>query len=381
MATLLAIELHDELSFSAEAAAWPAIRGELGLDYTQVGLLIAVPIAVGNLVEPLIGILGDVASRRALVRAGGIGVTLALVLTALSPGFAPLLAALVLCNPAAGAFVGLAQATLVDLDPGRREQNLARWALAGSLGQVGGATLIALGAWAGVSWRVVLLLMAGLAASLVAASWRHDFPAPRAHEWHQRGPAALLDGAREALAALRRPAVLRWLVLLQFSDLMLDVLFGFLALYFVDVAGVTGARAALAVTAWTGVGVVGDALLLPLLERVPGVRYLRVSALLTAITFAAFLLVPGAVPKVALVATLGLLNSGWYAILKAGLYSAVPGRSASVMSIENVAGLVGSLIPLGIGLAAERAGLAPTMWLLLLGPVALFVGLPRARRT
>ncbi len=44
---------------------------------------------------------------------------------------------------------------------------------------------------------------------------------------------------RAALSALRRGEVLRWLVLLQFSDLMLDVLLGFLALYFVDVAGLT----------------------------------------------------------------------------------------------------------------------------------------------
>src|SRR3546814_5793437 len=42
-----------------------------------------------------------------------------------------------------------------------------------------------------------------------------------------------------ALRALRRGDVLRWLTLLQFSDLMLDILLGFLALYFVDVVGVT----------------------------------------------------------------------------------------------------------------------------------------------
>lgn len=39
------------------------------------------------------------------------------------------------------------------------------------------------------------------------------------------------------MGALRQKEVLRWLVLLEFSDLMLDVLLGFLALYFVDVAG------------------------------------------------------------------------------------------------------------------------------------------------
>ena len=42
-----------------------------------------------------------------------------------------------------------------------------------------------------------------------------------------------------AFAALKDKTVLRWLILLEFSDLMLDMLYGFLALYFVDVAHVT----------------------------------------------------------------------------------------------------------------------------------------------
>jgi FSR family fosmidomycin resistance protein-like MFS transporter len=140
---------------------------------------------------------------------------------------------------------------------------------------------------------------------------------------------------------------------------------------------VTIPQAALAVAVWTGVGLLGDALLLPLLERVPGVRYLRVSAALTALAFAAFLLVPGVVPKLALAAALGLLNSGWYAILKAGLYASMPDRSATVMTVDNVGGLVGSVVPLGVGLVAQQVGLGDAMWLLLVSPIALFVGLPR----
>lgn len=40
-------------------------------------------------------------------------------------------------------------------------------------------------------------------------------------------------------------------------------------------------------------------------------------------------------------------------------------------------GLVGKLIPLGVGMAAQQWGLGTDIWLLLLGPVALWVGLPR----
>jgi FSR family fosmidomycin resistance protein-like MFS transporter len=80
-----------------------------------------------------------------------------------------------------------------------------------------------------------------------------------------------------------------------------------------------------------------------------------------------------------LLALLGLLNSGWYAIPKAGLYSALPGRSGTAIAVGSVTGFVGGLIPLAIGLLAGLVGLGPTMWLLLLAPLALLVGLPRDR--
>ncbi len=141
-------------------------------------------------------------------------------------------------------------------------------------------------------------------------------------------------GVHKALAALRRKEVLRWLVLLEFSDLMLDVLLGYLALYFVDVVGVTPVYAGLAVSVWTGVGLAGDFLLIPLLEKVPGLTYLRFSALMELILFPAFLLVPWLPLKVVLLGLLGFFNSGWYSILMGRLYSAMPGQSGTVLTVE-----------------------------------------------
>jgi FSR family fosmidomycin resistance protein-like MFS transporter len=184
------------------------------------------------------------------------------------------------------------------------------------------------------------------------------------------------QGVRDALRALRRREVLRWLTLLECSDLMLDILLGFLALYFVDVVGATPAQAGLAVAVWTGVGLVGDFLLIPLLERAPGLRYLRWSALVELALFPAFLLIPAPWVKIGLLGLLGLFNSGWYAILQAQVYSAMPGQSGAVMAVDNVFGLAGTLIPLGLGFVAEAFDLRVTMWLLWVGPAALLVGLP-----
>ena len=104
----------------------------------------------------------------------------------------------------------------------------------------------------------------------LAGAWRQPLHAPGNNASDEdEAPTTFRQGLRDAWRAVQKRDVLRWLILLQFSDLLLDVLYGFLALYFVDVAGVSATTAALAVTLG-GRRLVGDALLIPLLERVRG---------------------------------------------------------------------------------------------------------------
>ena len=299
----------------------------------------------------------------------------ALLLTALSQSFLSLLLSFVILYPASGAFVSLSQATLMDSEPSRREHNMARWTFAGSLGVVAGPLALSAAVALAFGWRGLFLFFAALALALLAMAWRFSFSTGR----KTPEQTSFLTGMREAVRALRRREVLRWLTLLEFSDLMLDVLLGFLALYVVDVAGATPAQAGIAVAVWTGVGLLGDLLLIPLLERVHGLHYLRWSAVLELVLFPAFLIVPNIGAKFLLLALLGLFNAGWYSILKARLYAAMPGQSGTVMTVGNVFGLVGQFVPLGLGLIAEQAGLSVAMWFLLLGPVALLVGLSTYR--
>ena len=373
--TLLAVEFLDEVVFGLREAAWPLMRDDLRLTYTQVGVVLSVPPVVGHIVEPVLGILGDVWRRRALVVAGGLGFAAGTLLVGLSTGFALLLAASILSNPTSGAFIGLSQATLMDAAPERREQNMARWALAGSVGNSVGPAAIAACVWAGLSWRWGFIAAGVLMLLSVAAAWRQPFETPAASDG-ERTRAALVKGLREALRALRRRAVLRWLVLLQLGDFTYDILRGFLALYFVDVVGAGRVGAALAVAVWTWVGLAGDFALVPLLERVRGLRYLRVSTAVVMLLFPSMLLAEGFSTKLLLLGLLGFANAGWYAILKSKLYDELPGQSGTVaMGLGNVFGLAGSLFPLALGAFAERYGLGPMMWLLALGPAALLTGL------
>jgi FSR family fosmidomycin resistance protein-like MFS transporter len=167
------------------------------------------------------------------------------------------------------------------------------------------------------------------------------------------------------------------LILLEFADLMLDVLFSFLALYFVDVAGVTNTQAGIAVTVWLVMGLITDFLFIPYVDKQRDtLQYLRRTAFFNAIAFVGFMLVPGFILKIIFIVLVNLFNTGWYPILQGRLYSSLPGQSASVMAIGAVTDPFMKLLPLFIGLIADKFGLGAAMWILILGPIALLIGLP-----
>lgn len=321
--------------------------------------------------EPLLGVLADRGRRRGLILAGGAVFAATTFAVGLAPCFAVLLAVVALSYPASGAFVGLSQGALMDDAPHYRERMMAAWTLAGSLGVViaplGVAAVLALGG----GWRPVFAVLGLVVAASLFAVCR--LPPSVAAETGESFVAAM----RGVTGLLRGREVLRWLALLQATDLMLDVLHGFLALYLVDVAHASPARAALGVATWTGGGLVGDALLLVILHRVPGVAYLRWSAVLVGVVYPVFLLAPSFTVKLVALAALGVLNAGWYAIPKARLYETVDGRSGAVFALGTVAGTAGGMLPLIVGLVAGAAGLGSALWIPLLAPVALLVWLPR----
>ncbi|MBA3869643.1 MAG: MFS transporter [Anaerolineae bacterium] len=375
---LLAIELMDEVLFGAREAAWPLIRNDLGLTYVQIGLLTTIPALFATVIEPAIGILGDTWKRRTLIVGGGIVFGLMSILMALSSNFALLMLAFIVMFPASGAFVSLSQVALMDHNPQRHEHNMARWTLAGSLGQVVGPILLGISIALGGGWRALFIFI-GIVSIALAFMVRRSSIANGSEDDDEEN-IGFLAGLRSAAGALRRRDVLRWLVLLEFSNLILDILLGYLALYFVDVVHVDEVQAGIAVAVFTGIGLLGDALLIPLLERVRGLSYLRLSAVIELFLFIGFMLVPSVWLKITLIGLLGFFNSGWYAILQGEFYSAMPGQGGAVMALSNVGGLLGSLFPIIIGLLAERFGLSIAMWFMLLGPIALIIGLPRRVR-
>ena len=393
----LAVELADELVDGAKGAALPLISRDLGLSYGQVGLLASVPLLAGGALELPLGILtGDRRRRRLAVLGGGILFILSLVAVAGARSFAVLLVAFTLFYPASGAFVSLTQAELMDAWPDRQAQVMARWDLAGSTGAVAGPLLLTAVLAAGGGWRAAYLVLAAAAAlAWLGTRLRDPLPAgsveAAALDSAAAGPEAAAmepaavepeaaDGqpwtarAREVLAALRDWSVLRWLLLLQVADLLVDVFTGFLGLYLVKVAHLSPAVAALAIAIRLGAGLAGDAALVVMLERVSDLTVLRAGAVAAALLYPAFLLVPGTVAKLVILAALSMATAPWYPVLQARLYGSLPGRSSIAVTLSSAAGLAGGLGPLAVGLIADAFGLPWALAGLVAVPVAVLAG-------
>ena len=321
--------------------------------------------------------------RRLVILGGGIVFVFTLLAVASARSFAVLLAAFVAFYPASGAFVSLTQAEIMDAGPDRQAQLMARWDLAGAAGAVAGPLLLTAVLASGGSWRAGYLVLAGISAliwlgALLRGRPQPDSRAAAAEEAEQRPWTARFG---EIGAALRDWGTLRWLLLIEVADLLVDVFTGFLALYLVDVAHLTPAVAALAIAIRLGAALAGDAALIVILERVSDLTVLRVSAAAAALLYPAFLLVPGVVPKLAVLAVLSAATAPWYPVLQARLYGSLPGRSSVAVTLSSAAGLAGGLGPLAVGLVAQSFGLSWALAGLVLVPMAVLLVPGRGRPT
>lgn len=373
VAVFLCIEFLDEVVDGLSGAAWPLIREDLSLSYTEIGLLLSVPALVAHLVEPPIGLLSDIWRRFAIIALGGFAYATAMMMYAGAADFAGLMAAMVLMYPASGTFVSLSQSSLMDVMPEAHERGMVIWTIAGSVGVAAGPLCLAGALALGFGWRSVYAAIGCAAMVMAVAVWLVRPRAPQAAAEERPGPATLFA---DAWAAIRQGGVLRWLAALAVVDLLLQVFVGFLALYFVDEAGATATMAAVAVTVWSVMALIGEAALLLLLKRFDGLSIVRRSAWLVAILLPSFLLVASPAAKLALVGLLALFSAGWYSIVKAQFFGAMRGRSGTAMALSSVFGPIEGLAPAIVGFVAEHAGLGTALWVVMLAPLGLIVLLP-----
>jgi MFS transporter, FSR family, fosmidomycin resistance protein len=271
---------------------------------------------------------------------------------------------------------------------------MARWTLAGSIGNLLGPLCVAGGFALALGWRWIFLALDIFALALVLLvlwGWQsqrrqlpqHPKPEYQLHATQEKSAKPIRRYSiiwKNLGEALRSPGLLRWIILLQLSDMLLDILTGYTPLYLTDVVRVTPTQASLLLSVLMLASLATDALVIPLLERIPGRLIVRLSAAISVPLYAALLLAPWPMVKIGLLIVLRFSTLGWYSVLQGEAYASLPGRSGTVMALSSVSSLLGGGIAWLVGWVASLAGLPAGMWLLILGPASLVAFVPRQER-
>lgn len=218
---LYGVEFLDELIYGLQGAILPYLRDDLALSYIEIGLLFTIPGLISIVSEPFIGLLADTRHRRTLVVSGIFATAISLWLVGIGQSFLVILFAFCLMYPASGAYVNLPQATLIDRDPACAEQTMARWTLLGSIGVMVAPLIVTALFYLGYGWRGLYLSLAGAAGVYLFLLLRQRFDAHTGAEQ----PASPREMWRNLVVALKAPELLRWVILTELADLMLDKLF------------------------------------------------------------------------------------------------------------------------------------------------------------
>ncbi|MCB9677682.1 MAG: MFS transporter [Alphaproteobacteria bacterium] len=350
------------------------IQTEFGTDHaTAMAMAFTVPGVLATLVEPPLVLLADrwPTYRRAFVVSGLLGMGIALGLGAMASG--PVWLALALCMMFVGNGVGvnLAQATLMDADPERREHWMARWVLMGTLGDIAGPLLLGVLAWWGFGWRVAMgFLAAVVVAHAILLAFR-PFPSPTDDDADDEEEV----GWRTALAeAAQNRTLLAWLGGVALCGLLDEVFVALGAAWLEERFGATAAERGFALSLGTVGGVAGLAVLERGLSRGGDpMRWLRGASGGSIVALVAWLAAPDLVSSTVALVVLEALVVMLYPLAQARAYRALPGRSALVAALGGLLAPVDFVAPVLLGWIADRAGLLVALGLLGLQPFGLWL--------
>lgn len=375
--SIFSLPLIDELVSGVPVLTTPLLRSELQLSYAQVGLLFTVAELAGFVIDPLVNTLSDQWPKRRLLIGGILGLVAGFSLAAVSPSFALLLIGVMIIGATNGVALGLGQALLIDAQPATSLRTMTRWTIMAALGDLLAPLLVATALAAQFGWRTLWGGSALIWLAAAAAIWLQRLPAahqPTHATTHKVDWPAL---RANLLTGVRNPSLLRW-IFLDICPTMLDELFlVFAALFLTDKLGTTPAAASLFLMTPVVGGLGGLALLHSLGARYAPIRLLQGSALVAMAGLVVFLVSRAPVPTLFGLGLTGLGAAFWYPIMAAGAYDSLPGRSGTVRALGSLRKPMEIALPLILGLAAERWGIAWGVGLLLAAPVAVLLLAPR----
>ncbi|MCB9662293.1 MAG: MFS transporter [Sandaracinaceae bacterium] len=370
--------------------AVPELERDLGMSTsTALLLLFTLPGAVASLAEPPLLLWADrhPRLRRRLVTGGLALMGAGLGLAAIAPTPWALGLAMTLMFIGNGLGVNLAQATLMDLWPARREQLMTRWVLMGTLGDVCAPLLLAVIALLGGGWRVALGCVAGMC--MVHALWlaSRPFEAPTDAVAHPRGEP--LDEARHGEGdgghdddlsmidvlrmGLRNRALLPWLCAVAMCGLLDEVFVAVASVWLEQAYHASLAQRGFVLGLATFGGVLGLVVLDRALARgVDPRRWLTFTAAASGVGLVVWLAAPTLAWSAAGLFLLEALVAQLYPLVQAQAFRAHD-RAVVVEALQGLFAPIDFLLPLAIGFVADRVGVVSALLLLGLQTVGIVV--------
>jgi MFS family permease len=363
------VALLDELTSGVITAGAPELEGTFALDHSSTALVVFVaPGVFAMIVEPFVFLLADRFPRKWFVAGGLAGMAASAFVAAIAPNVYVLAAAFGVWYVATGSACALAQATLVDADPGHRARTMARWTLYSAIGDIAGPLVLVALAAAEVDWRISFAIVGALLAVFAILAATRTFPAAASCDEEDEDRPSTWQALR---AALRDPVLLAWLFGTALCDLLDEILVVFASLH---------VRSTLAAgPIWQGMilgsmmvgSVVGLVVLDRLLAKTSERRLLVTCALACAICYALWLAAPWPWLSAILMFPVGATASTLYPLAAARAYARFPGRSSIVLVASHLFTPLGLALPWLLGIVADSAGTWIALALLALQPIAL----------
>jgi MFS family permease len=327
-----------------------------GLDLFQVGVLLQAVDWVALVVEPLAASSIDHSSRRRLIAWGAGALAVSMALMAVAPSFWPLLVAFALYGVGAGPVAHTADVVVLESFPTEPDRAYSRASLLDTCGALLGPVAVAVALSAGLSWRVVLAVLAVLVGLYGWAANRATFsPPPRTRRAGESVLGALVSGLRSALShgEIRRAL----LVLLAFDVFEAGFVLQYVWLH--DEVGLSEPAVAL----WAvGEHLVGLVALLVLdrwlSDRLP-VRILQAATGALVVLPALWIAVPGVAGKVLVGIPLAFATAIVWPLAKARSLTVAPELAGATQAVTTLY----PVLPLALveGWLASTIGTGPAM--------------------
>ena len=335
---------------------------------TAAAIALAAPLVLATLVEPPLFLLADRSpDRRPWVRAGLLAMAASCALAAVAPNLLVLIVALALLGPSTGLACGVAEAGLVEMEPGRAEQRLTRWTLLGVIGDVAAPAILAAAVAVGSDWRGALLSVtaATTAVALLVP------PLPRAVEAVAGSAMAALPMRAVMAGSLRDRRLLAWTAGMLLCTLMDEIFAAFAALHIAERFGGDPQARALVLGAFLAGGAGGLLVQERVLAAVSPRRLLAALAATCATAYLAWIAAPSLAISAVLAAVVGLTCAGQYPLAQAQAYRAVPGRGGVVNALSALLTPIEVALPVGLAAMAGSLGVTAVLLVLAVQPLGL----------